>query len=151
MIARLMSLSVLTFCCAGCLTAQYDTGKPLKDRIVVDAARASITEPSDGADARPRTYEGSGKQLATELSESLKRRGLTVGVGYVAAPPSSFINGRYVPAGRFVRVKPTIELWSDRVTEWSGRSDQLKIRMVVVDQATGATLDDRVITATSKW
>lgn len=123
----------------GC-TAIYDVDKPRAERIPIEQTRAAIVQPPDGMDDTPRTYGGSGKWVADALQVVLTKRGIQATVGY--APAGS--------GGRTLRVTPSIEKWSDRATEWSGRLDTLKIRLTVTDAVTGQVLDEREVVAKSK-
>ena len=46
-------------------------------------------------------------------------------------------------------VYPTILHWEDRATEWSGRSDKVEIKVVVVDVLTGNTITGSIIKGSS--
>ena len=152
---RLTLLVALGISACGC-TAQYRAGKALADRPTLSGVTVTIQTPGDGADMRPKTYVGSGRQTADAIATALTKRGAIIDVaGASAASPArpyAFYSNQFVApstAGTY-RITPTIELWSDRVTEWSGIPDQIKIRMVVTDTA-GKIVDDREVTATSKW
>lgn len=41
--------------------------------------------------------------------------------------------------------------WEDRATHWSGRSDHISVRMLLVDVPTGNTLDSTLISGKSRW
>lgn len=152
-IRRILSASIL-LSCSGCLTAQYGAGKALPERPSLEGTKVVIVTPADGADARPKTYAGSGRQTAEAIAAALAKRGASANLDGAAAAPvdpyAFYTNSLKRPAVAAYRVTPTIERWSDHVTEWSGISDELKIRVVVTDPA-GKTVDDRIVTARSKW
>lgn len=127
----------MTWVLAGCVAsyrtkATDDTGR----REPIDGVSITVLRPADGMDSRPRTYEGSGEKTAVALENVLAKRGAVIG------KPST-------TAKRLI-IKPEILMWEDRVTEWSGKSDLLEIRLVVSDAA-GKVIDDRTIHAKSKW
>jgi hypothetical protein len=48
-------------------------------------------------------------------------------------------------------LQPTILHWEDRATEWSGKPDQITIRLEIFNVATGHSIDTTVISGKSKW
>lgn len=138
-------LVALVLCAAlpGCFTAQYAAEKPLEKKVAVEGARVLIIEPADGEDKRPRTYYGSGQQVARAMRNVMMERGAIVD-GSGTATPLSTATSRGT-----LTITPKILLWEDRVTEWSGLSDQLKISVRVTQN--GRLIDERTVTAKSKW
>ena len=53
--------------------------------------------------------------------------------------------------GAHFLIQPEIQHWADHLTEWSGRSDRVTIRIQVYEAMTGNLLDTRRIEATSRW
>jgi len=47
--------------------------------------------------------------------------------------------------------EPTILHWEDRATEWSGKLDRIKIRLVVWSVKSGEVISSTVLSASSKW
>ena len=48
-------------------------------------------------------------------------------------------------------VQPEILHWEERATEWSGKSDRIKIRISIAEAETGNVIDSEIITGKSKW
>lgn len=118
----------------GCV-ADYKADKALKEKIDLEGAKVVIVTPADGTDSKSRKYAGSGRLLAAALQTVLEERGATVG----NAPGVK----------RTITITPRIDMWEDRVTEWSGKSDLLEINLRVAEG--GKTIDERTLRAKSKW
>ncbi len=108
-----------------------------------------ITIPADGQYGA-KTYSGSGQTTAQILlsafSKHLNRVEISVGI-------EQFEVGieRAKSKGFTYLVYPTILHWEDRATEWSGISDKVEIKIIIVDADSSNTIDSIIIKGKSKW
>jgi hypothetical protein len=114
------------------------------DRTKLDpSGLVYVSVPRDGQYGQT-TYYGSGQNTAqivvTAISQYAKR--VEGGHGYqefdTALDSAEKLNAQYL-------VVPTILEWEDRATEWSGIPDKASVKLIVVDIATGTTLDSVLI------
>jgi hypothetical protein len=118
----------------GCKYDVNSTGSALRSPLGVTGVPVAVSVPADGADGRPHVYVDSGKLTAANLVFVLRNRGATVASGAVASSGG-------------LRIMPTIVSWVDRAsTGGFNRGDTIKVRLVVQDAA-GKVLDDRIVTA----
>lgn len=48
-------------------------------------------------------------------------------------------------------IYPSILLWEDRVTEWSGIKDKVDLKMTIIEVKTGKEIDSSLIQGRSRW
>lgn len=151
--------SRLAFFCALAAAAVLGSGcqSTYSDRQVSNApvpllrsdTRMYIGMPVDAADRKDVAYQ-SGKQVAEAIFTAFSRNTRPV---YISRTPESM--GEALESARRVNADylayPTIQLWEDRATEWSGRRDKLKLRVDLVDLETSEVVYSKEIEATGKW
>lgn len=110
---------------------------------------AYVRLPEDGS-FQGRTYERSGEQTAGEIARAFEGRLAGVVVAdEVEAFEEALASAR---AGGFdYLVYPEIKHWEERATEWSGKPDQIEVRITVFDAVRGEMLDAVDIAGRSRW
>jgi hypothetical protein len=94
--------------------------------------------------------QGSGKLTAQAIMVAFNRYSKAVYLGKFPESASEAIES----ARRFnaeYLVYPNLLKWEDRATEWSGRRDQLQIKIDLIDVADSRLAFSREINATGKW
>jgi len=107
-----------------------------------------VAMPPDGT-FETKSYAGSGRKTAEIVRTELARRAERVEIG-LAQENSTESRAKATAAGLTYAVLPSILHWEDRATEWSGRTDKVTIRMVVVRAATGEEVDSANIEGESR-
>ncbi len=102
-----------------------------------------VSVPRDGQYGQS-TYHGSGQNTAQIVVLAISQYAKRVEGGHghqefdIALDSAKKFNAQYL-------VVPTILEWEDRATEWSGIPDKASVKIMVVDVATGTTLDSVLI------
>jgi len=143
----LLIFVALTLACAHKYAVPPITGK---GRPIPVQSRTLVVTPADGRDERNATYHDSGSWVASALTSALQVHHVEASV----APPEVGFEAALLAArsaAAHFLVVPTIQNWSDRLTEWSGIPDRITIRVRVIEVSTGELLDDRDLRASSRW
>jgi hypothetical protein len=139
---------VLTTLC-GCSTKQTITHikTPLTPLSIGKTIYVSVPE-TKGRD-EDRTYEASDFQTATACAGAFRKYGaITMG----KQPETETIAiASAQAAGAFYLVKPTIRMWEDNPTEWSGEPDDLEIEIEVFEVSKKESLARANLKGKSKW
>ncbi|WP_137939136.1 DUF4823 domain-containing protein [Chitinivorax sp. B] len=107
-----------------------------------------IATPKNGAYGE-KEYQASGRQTAAAARSAFSRFSDRVVVSlHCTDLPCLQIEGK----GSFTYlVIPEILHWEDRNTEWSGISDRVEIKLIIVDSRSNMELASIVISGKSKW
>jgi hypothetical protein len=95
-------------------------------------------------------YEASGAMTTRAVAAALAPYAARVETGAAAGTLDEAIEQARDAGARYL-VVPTILHWEDRATEWSGKSDRIRIRLEIVDAKSGAGLLTREIAGKSRW
>jgi hypothetical protein len=112
-------------------------------------SRIYVAMPFD-ATFKEKVAQGSGKQTAQSVFAAFNRYTRSVYLGKFAESASEAMES----ARRFnaeYLVYPNVVRWEDRATEWSGRRDQMEIKLDLIDLEQSKLAFSREITATGKW
>jgi hypothetical protein len=112
-------------------------------------AQVFVCLPADGR-FEEKSYAGSGEMTRTAVENAFKKHVVRV-EGSTSVQPPEAAREQARAMGCTLVVVPDILLWEDRATEWSGMRDALEVRLVVMDVATGRTLDMATLQSKSKW
>ena len=114
-----------------------------------NSSRIYIAIPFD-ASFKGKVMQFSGKQTADALFSAFSRHTKSV---YISKYPESLVDALESARQRNAQylVYPTLEQWEDRATEWSGRRDQLKVKVDTIDLASSRVVYSKEISATGKW
>jgi Domain of unknown function (DUF4823) len=97
-----------------------------------------------------RSYPGSGQMTAQVVRAAFAQHNNRVTIaGRPEIPEEALTAARR--AGYSHVVLPTILHWEDRATEWPGKPDRVQVKLILLETATGATIDAIVITGKSRW
>lgn len=107
-----------------------------------------IATPKNGAYGR-KEYQASGQQTAYAVRSAFARFSDKVDVSSRCADLSCLRSEG--TNGYTYFVVPEILHWEDRNTEWSGKSDRVEVKLVVVDSRSNSELASIVISGKSKW
>lgn len=118
---------------------------PRGERGVLDArASVYVALARDGEDIRFLNYEGSGRWTTHSIASALPNATITAGVREEsltqAVESARGLGIDYV-------VYPRILLWEDRAGEKTGLPDRVAIQILLVDTATGESVDRRIVEA----
>jgi hypothetical protein len=118
---------------------------PRGERGVLDArASVYVALARDGEDIRFLNYEGSGRWTTHSIASALPNVAITAGVREEsltqAVKSARGLSIDYV-------VYPRILLWEDRAGEKTGLPDRVAIQILLVDAATGESVDRRIVEA----
>jgi len=117
--------------------------------ILRSNSRVYVAVPFD-ASYKGKVAQGSGKQTAEALHAAFFRYTKPV---FMSRFPES--TGEALESARNVGAEylayPTILKWEDRATEWTGRRDQLQVKVELIQLETSQVAFAREITATGKW
>ncbi len=151
MITRLFTIVLAISVSIGC-TSTYKAERPAGQTAPhLEQGQCSIyvSVPQDGSYA-DRHGKGSGVTTAQSVVNAF--------LPYVTraergeAPESNEVALSHAAAGNFTHyVEPTILNWEDRATEWSGKSDAISIRLVLVEVPSRKQIDTMIIHGKSKW
>ena len=111
--------------------------------------RVYVGMPFDATDRKDVAYQ-SGRQVAEAIHTAFARNTRPV---FISRTPESL--GEALDSARKVNADylayPTIQLWLDRATEWSGRRDKLKLRVDLIELETSQVVYAKEIEAAGKW
>ncbi|MDB6058052.1 MAG: hypothetical protein JWO95_1896, partial [Verrucomicrobiales bacterium] len=133
----------------GCKTKQTIT------RLKMPAAPLAIGKPmyvsvpeAKGKDEE-RTYEPSDFQTATAVTGAFRNHG-PVTMGREPETKDKALASA-AAANCVLLIKPTIRMWEDNPTEWSGEPDDLEIELEIFDVASKDSLARANLKGKSKW
>jgi hypothetical protein len=112
-------------------------------------SRIYVAMPFD-ASFKKSVAQGSGKQTAQAIFDALTRYTRSVYLGKFPESASEAIASARAYNADYL-VYPNLLKWEDRATEWSGRRDQLQVKIDLIDLNDSHLLFSREITATGKW
>jgi hypothetical protein len=148
-IASWVSLLVLVLA-SGCTSTYSEknvTNEP--PPILRSNSRIYIAIPFD-ASFKKTVAQGSGKQTAEELHVVFLRYTKAVFLSRFPESLAEALESARKASAEYL-VYPEIIRWEDRATEWSGRRDQLQLKIDLIDLSTSRAVFSREITATGKW
>lgn len=106
-------------------------------------ASVLVTVPTDGAYGA-QVYHGSGRMTAEVVRTAFAQR-----TSRIRTASAGEEVGAAQAAGYDYLVRPTILHWEDRATEWSAIPDEVKVRIEVIDTASGQVVASGVVEGTS--
>lgn len=133
---------------AGCAsTYTYNELQPVTTRL--DRTRGVlISTPQDGWYGTIQ-YRNSGKMTANAVRAAFSKYASRVDV-VDSCHGDDCLSG--IDTERYgYYVKPEINHWEERATEWSGKPDRIEIQLVIFDAATKRELANSSYTGKSKW
>ena len=140
-------VAMLSLC--GCSTKQTITRIKVPSMPLVVGKPIYVSIPESKGRDEERTYEPSDIQTATACAGAFRKYG-TITMGRQPESQDSAIASA-VTAGAFYLVKPTIRMWEDNPTEWSGEPDDLEIEIEVFEVSSKESLARANLKGKSKW
>jgi Domain of unknown function (DUF4823) len=117
--------------------------------LLSNTTRLYIARPFDAVDRKKVAFE-SGRVTVDSLYTAFSRQTRSVYSGKI---PESVSEG--LESARKIRadylVYPTLEQWTDRATEYSGRRDRLKIKVEIIELVQSKLVFAQEIEATGRW
>ena len=117
--------------------------------ILRSTSRIYVAIPFD-ASFKEKVAQGSGKSTAQAFFAAFSKH---IKSTYISAVPESLDEALDSARRRNAEylLYPNIVRWEDRATEWSGRRDQLELKVDFIDLSTSRVVFSREISATGKW
>jgi hypothetical protein len=132
---------------AGCADTHQLTRAKGKGLINTQHASAYVSIPKDGNFGQI-VYPGSGSLTAQAVAAAFSPYFEKVVVGMYA--DNSAAAQQFAKQGRYAYLLyPEILHWEDRATEWSGRPDEMAVKLSVIDTNTGEALDSAMVSGKS--
>jgi hypothetical protein len=120
---------------------------PRGDRgVLASGASVYVALAGDGEDIRFLNYEGSGRWTTESIASALPNTAITTGAREETLTQAVESARRL---GLDYVVYPRILLWEDRAGETTGLPDRVAIQILVVEAASGESIDRRIVEATS--
>jgi hypothetical protein len=143
-----LALAALVF--GGCQSTYHERNASLDPLPLLRSdTRIYVGMPFDASDRKEVAFQ-SGKKAAEALYTAFSRNTKPV---FISRGPES-LSEALENARRFnakYLVYPTIKLWEDRATEWSGRRDKVDFRVDVIDLATSRNVYWKEFEATGRF
>ena len=98
----------------------------------------------------PKVDHEAGNRVAAILRDSFAENSRAVMLGKKAESLADSLVTAQAHKYQFV-LYPEVLRWVDRQTEWSGRRDQVQVRLTLYRAADGQLLDSRLVEGKSRW
>ena len=135
---------------AGCFH-RYWLPPPASGRgFVAPSTLVLVASPADGRNEHGEVYVGTGRETLQALAAALRARGVQADELHELLLPEPLLAVARSSSATYL-VVPEIRIWTDHSKDWSGIPNVVTLRIRVIDVASGATLDDRVGRAESRW
>jgi hypothetical protein len=148
---RSLVVPVLAFSAAGCANS-YTIARPTGQTAPAALSRDGsvyVSLPEDGRYGDT-VYNGSGADAARSVAAAFSSQVARVEQAAQVGAPETGLS--HAADNRFTYfVDTSILHWEDRATHWSGRPDQMTLKLVVFDAASRRVLDTVTISGRSKW
>lgn len=144
----LLLFTALLASCTASHSLQRSANVPSPPKLTREGA-LYVSVPADGAYGA-QVYEGSGAMTADAIVAAGTTRFERVERGTAPESPEEALQ-RAAQAGCRYCLHPTILLWEDRATEWSGRQDNVQLKLVLTEVEGQKLLDEVVLHGKSKW
>ena len=146
---RILSTLLIALALAGC-TATHNVDRTTLEGVRLDSTgSAYVSTPENGRYGQT-VYHQSGHQTAAAVSRAFSPHLRRTTQGSLATDRYSALKA--ASAGNYdYLIQPEILHWEDRATEWSGLLDKIRLRITVLDVASGQVLDSAELSAQSKW
>jgi len=139
---------VIAFSLAGCTSTHHIDRTASPDVILDSKGTAYVSTPQDGRFEQI-VYPQSGYLTAVAVSRAFTPHLKRTVRGNLAVDRYSALKA--ARAGDYTYlIQPEILHWEDRATEWSGLLDKIKVKISVINVASGKVLDVAQIVAQSK-
>lgn len=144
----LLGLLFVTMLC-GCKTKQAITKLKMPATPLAVGKPMYVSVPEAKGKDEERTYEPSDFQTATAVAGAFKKYG-AVTMGREPETQAKALSSA-AASSCVLLVKPTIRMWEDNPTEWSGEPDDLEIELEIFDVASKESLARANLKGKSKW
>lgn len=144
---RFLPVFCLSFLLAACVSTQ-DVDRPAQVSQRLDtAAVAYVSVPPDGHFGKT-VYANSGMMAANAVAKAFQAHLQNV---YVASAPATIDDALQAARGAGARylISPVILHWEEHATQWSWRSDRVRIKLTVIDTMSGNIVETAVLKGTS--
>lgn len=128
----------------------YETSRRLRTEEMLERDGAVYVARPEAGTYGHRTYERSPEYTVRAIADAFREHASTVAVGAIPEAYEGALESARSLEARYA-VVPEIEHWEDRATEWSGKSDRLRVDIHVYDVATGEPVDSVEIEGRSRW
>ena len=106
-----------------------------------------VSVPSDGSYGG-RVYAGSGRNLSQIVYSSFSKYSQNIQAGNQVQTYEEAITFSKMKHYQFL-IMPSILAWEDRATEWSGRPDQVSVKIAIIHVDSGTTMGSVIINGKS--
>ena len=117
--------------------------------VLRNSSRVYIAIPFD-VSFKKTVAQGSGKQTAQAIHAAFSGYTRSAYLGKFPESIAEALDSARARNAEYL-LYPNLLKWEDRATEWSGRRDQLKIKLDLIDLADSKVVFSREITATGRW
>jgi hypothetical protein len=142
-----LALALFGASCKSTYSERNVTSEP--PPILRNDSRIYVAMPFD-ATFKKTVAQGSGKQTAQAIFASFNRYTKSVYLGKFPESVAEALESARRYNAEYV-VYPHLLKWEDRATEWSGRRDQLEIKIDLIQLAESKLAFSREISGTGKW
>ena len=144
-LAIVLSMTLVISACA----SSYKQSDITKPSARLDPNKTVLVSTPPDAWFEQTQYRNSGRMTLNEVKAAFAAHASKVDATEDCHGEACLSLSREGGYGYYVR--PEILHWEDRATEWSGRSDQVEIQLIVTDVESAAELANVTYHGTSKW
>lgn len=144
-------IGLVVFLFTGCYVEKHNiTPTTQIDRVFLEpASKVYIAKPEDGSFGQIKYYE-SGFAVASTLKNNIFRYTKDIIVSNKITKLDDALLEAKKENSKYL-FYPTILLWEDRATQWSGKSDKIHINITVIDVLTGKEISSTDIKSNSSF
>ncbi|ELX8651251.1 DUF4823 domain-containing protein [Vibrio vulnificus] len=141
---RILLLSAVLSAIVGCADSHSLNVTKTDSNVQLNASNAVYIALSQDGRYGSHYYPGSGQMVSQIIKGELVA---TLNNVVIAKKPEDYNTAlNFASSRKFdYLVYPTILHWEDRATEWSAKSDKVKVKMVVVDVKSGSVVKSGII------